>query len=42
MKRVHEKLLKWEYIDLSELKPKSGYEWDVAELETEIGGTTWF
>ena len=34
-KRVHEKMLKWEYIDLWELKPKTGYERDVAESETE-------
>ena len=34
-KRVHEKMLKWEYIDLWELKSKTGYERDVAEPETE-------
>ena len=34
-KKVHEKMLKWEYVDMAEFKLKLGYEREVAAAGTE-------
>ena len=34
-KKAHDRVLKWEYIDLQDFKPKTGAEKDVAGIECE-------